>query len=324
METEKLAVIGLVIIIVAGLSTYLILNENILDIFKEEEKEIGDDGVIGTGDCADVYFTEKYESNGTVIDTNYESVAIAAGIYNETNTYEPAQIFVDPNFEFTSPEGYENYSSWIYLPGFLEGLEGMKAGDKKTITLTPENAYGDWNESLAELYFDFLISQYGYDPISSRVIPKDITQTIPMTGFESLYSEILDISTIYEGQIFDYLNGTLQNGENTTWQIQITNISDQNVTIKDLVENETILKSEGSWDYTIIIVNETTLKIRADPEINGVYGEPGMFMKVLDFNETRLRIALNMQAPSVDRIGQNIVFELEVVKVYNTSDQLEI
>ena len=228
METEKLAVIVLAIIIVAGLSAVIISNEDILDMFKGEEKEaetVGD-GIIAIGDCVDVYFTERFASNNTVISTNIESVAIEAGIYDAENTYEPAQVFMDPNYELiTPPEGYENYSSWLYLPKFVEALEGLKDGQTKTITLESEDAYGDWNESLADSYFDYMVSLTYPDP-RARNLPQEISPTMPKTYFSDMLGQITEdynISTIFEGLTLDYLNGTLQNGENTTWQIEITN-----------------------------------------------------------------------------------------------------
>lgn len=45
------------------------------------------------------------------------------------------------------------------VPGLEAALEGKKAGDKISVTLTPEDAYGDWDEELVEVVpredFDF-------------------------------------------------------------------------------------------------------------------------------------------------------------------------
>ncbi len=37
------------------------------------------------------------------------------------------------------------------VPGLEAALEGKKAGDKISVTLTPEDAYGDWDEELVEV-----------------------------------------------------------------------------------------------------------------------------------------------------------------------------
>jgi len=332
METEKLAVIVLAIIIVAGLSAVIISNEDVLNMFNggEKEAETVGDGIIAIYDCADVYFTERFASNNTIISTNIESVAIEEGVYDSENTYEPAQVFVDPDYYYPAPEGYEDYSSLrdmatysFYLPKFLESLEGMKKGDNKTITLEGEDSYGDWNESLADMLIDQSVATGNPDP-RLRSTPQELSPTFTKTYFSSyILPDLTDeynISTIFEGQIFDTINGTLQNGENTTWQIEITNISDENVTVRNIIENGTIIKSEGIWDSTVIIVNETHFNLRSDPELNAVYGEPPFLIKIIDINDTNIRIAMNIKAPSVNLIGESIIFELEVVKVYDTAE----
>ncbi|MDH7507037.1 MAG: FKBP-type peptidyl-prolyl cis-trans isomerase, partial [Candidatus Thermoplasmatota archaeon] len=93
------------------------------------------------GDCVDVYYVGRF-TNGTVFDTNIEEIAKASGIFNESKQYVIANVFVDPDFELYPPEGYdENYSS-EFIKGFLNGLIGMEEGEKKNITIPPEEAYG--------------------------------------------------------------------------------------------------------------------------------------------------------------------------------------
>jgi FKBP-type peptidyl-prolyl cis-trans isomerase 2 len=86
----------------------------------------------------------------TVFDTNIEQVAKDSGIYNETKSYAPANVFVDPTTELSPPLDFaENYTS-EFIKGFLKGLIGMGEGEKKNVTIPPEDAYGTWNESMAE------------------------------------------------------------------------------------------------------------------------------------------------------------------------------
>jgi len=273
-------------------------------------------GVIEVGDCADVFYIGKF-SNGTVFDTNKEDVARENGLYDENRSYELANIFVDPDMALVPPDGYENYSSG-FITGFLEGLIGMKQGDVKNATIEPEKGYGIWNKTLAEELFSFYFQ--------SPYWPRKVTNTIEESRTKSElinYNSSINISEIFEGYTFDYIEAENQEGEPVYWQIEITNISGDNVTLRNIFENNTVLKSEGMWDNVIVFENETHFSIRGDPEYDVIYGSPGFFMKLEDLNETAIVVAINVDSPDAKFIGQTLIFQLEVEQVYKTSDQLE-
>ena len=56
MQTEKLAVAGLVIIIVIALSAFILTNEDIVGNLFEDEKPKPTEGAIELGDCVDVHY----------------------------------------------------------------------------------------------------------------------------------------------------------------------------------------------------------------------------------------------------------------------------
>jgi len=136
MKTEKLAVIGLVIIIAGVLSAYLIMTYGD-EIF---DNLTGSTETIEIGDCVDVHYTGSFV-NGTVFDTSYADVANQSGIYDETRPYGPLKTFISFNLTELSPEGYDAYYQGI--EGFMEGLIGLKEGETKTLDpIPPEKAYG--------------------------------------------------------------------------------------------------------------------------------------------------------------------------------------
>jgi hypothetical protein len=273
-------------------------------------------GVIEIGDCADVFYIGKF-TNGTVFDTNKEDVARENGLYDENRPFIVANVFVDPDMGLVPPDGYENYSSG-FITGFLEGLIGMKQGDIKNATIEPEKGYGIWNKSLAEELFSF----YFQTPYWPRKVTNPIDEQ--RTKSELLnYNSSINLSAISEGYKFDYIEAENQEGEPIYWQIEITNISGDNVTLRNVIENNTVLKSEGMWDNVIIIENETYFSIRGDPEYDIIYGSPGFFMKLVDLNETAIVVEINVDSPEARFIGQTLIFQLEVEEVYKTSDQLE-
>ncbi len=267
---------------------------------------------IEIGDCADVYYVGKF-TNGTVFDTNIKEVAISSGIYNESNPYTLANVFIDPNFEFYPPDGYEvNYSS-EYIKGFLYGLIGMHEGEKKNITIPPEDAYGIWNVSLAE---EFMMDSIPLD----NVIENNVTENI--TDFSSYYPDV----TVIEGATFDY--GLIAFGYEGIMNATILDVTDTDLTYRLLVENGTTIKLPlFNWNVTFIVENDTAFTMHSDVEVNHTftYGDywGAIHFKVLEVNETAAKLAVNMEAPTIDFVGEILIFELEVVNIYKTSTQLE-
>lgn len=78
------------------------------------------------GDYVSVNYTGSLE-DGTVFDTSIEEVAKAEDVYNPYRTYEP--------LSFIAGAGQ-------MIQGFDDAVMGMEIGDKKTVTIPPEEAYG--------------------------------------------------------------------------------------------------------------------------------------------------------------------------------------
>jgi len=305
MQNEKIAAIALVIIIVGALSVYLVVTyrEDILkNLFGEEQEE-----VIALGDCADVHYTGKFQVNGTVFDTSYESVSQQWGLYDENRTYEPLEIFVDPNMDLQTPEGYENYTSGM-ITGFINGLIGMKEGEKKTVVIQPEDAYGVWNETMAEMF-----------GMGSQSLDTVLTSSEEIN--KSTFSEVFPDVEIALNSTFDY--GTVLLGMEGILNATITNITDTNVTYKMLPENGTaFLISIFNCNATFIVENNTAFTIHMNLEVNHTFSIYEVYhFKVIDVNETSAKLTMNAGAPDIKLIGQTIVFELEAVNVYKTSQE---
>jgi|GEM_PF-2029833 len=267
---------------------------------------------IGIGDCADVYYVGKF-TNDTVFDTNIKDIAIANGIYNETYPYTPANVFVDPTYEFYPPEGYEeNYSS-EYLVGFLNGLIGMEEGETKNVTIQPDDAYGTWNESLAE---ELMMDSIPFD----NVMESNSTENI--ADFSSLFPDV----NVMEGVTFDY--GEIAFGVVGIMNATISDVTDENLTYYLSVENgTTITLPLFNWNSTFIIENDTAITMHWDIEVNHTfsieYYYEAIHFKVVAVNDTAAKLAINFGAPTIEFVDQVLVFELKVVNIYKTSTQLE-
>ena len=83
-----------------------------------------------TGDTVYVNYVGKFE-NGTVFDTNIESAAQNASL-PPRDSYAPLSFVV---------------GAGQMIKGFDDAVVGMRQGESKTITLQPQDAYGQWDPS---------------------------------------------------------------------------------------------------------------------------------------------------------------------------------
>lgn len=97
--------------------------------------ETGESEAVESGDTVQVDYVGRLE-NGTVFDTSIEEVAQEEGIYNQERDYSP--------LTFTVGTGQ-------IIEGFDEAVIGMKEGEEKTVTIPPEEAYGEYNESWVQV-----------------------------------------------------------------------------------------------------------------------------------------------------------------------------
>jgi len=88
--------------------------------------------VVKSNDWVSVDYTGRYV-NGTVFDTSNATIANQSGVYNPGRIYSPIQFQVDqPGM----------------IQGFNDAVLGMKVNETKyNVTIPPEKAYGEYNQS---------------------------------------------------------------------------------------------------------------------------------------------------------------------------------
>lgn len=91
---------------------------------------------INNGDFVRLNFTGKVKETDEIFDTTYEEVAKEAGLFDQDKTYKPIPIVVGGNH---------------LLPAIEEAIEGLEAGDTKTIEVESKDAFGDRDSSLVQL-----------------------------------------------------------------------------------------------------------------------------------------------------------------------------
>lgn len=300
MHMERTGIVALILLILMAASTtslYIYRNE-IENMFKPKK-------VVEIGDCVDVEYIVRYASNGTVIDTSYESVAKQYGIYRENKTYQPLKIYVDTDPNSFPPAGYEDYSS-AYIPrGVIEALIGMKEGEEKVVTVPPEKAYGTKpkindtinisgvnfklirikeNASMPSR-FTSIYDNKTTDVYVLRIDGLKVGEVLPdyLDPFSSFWKNSSVITKINETTAWIYVTPTTEIGENFTWmsydqknntvvsflsnKSKITKITDDIIEIQINPDiNDTIFFAQGFSQNIYTVINVTEDKIIAEAD----------------------------------------------------------
>lgn len=93
---------------------------------------------IEPGDAAVIEFTGRTD-DGTVVDTSREAVADESGLAeaHPDREYEPLTVEV---------------GAGEVIEGLERALLGLEEGDSPTVTIPPEDAYGQWSEEHVHAY----------------------------------------------------------------------------------------------------------------------------------------------------------------------------
>lgn len=267
--------------------------------------------VVETGDTVYVEYTGKFP-DGTVFDTSDPDVAAASGLFEPDRLYQPLRLIV----------GEGNV-----IPGFENGILGMKEGEKKTLVIPHEEGYGP------------------SDPEKINVLPlvSDIqaTQSIPITvevpayQFEmtfgpdhgvgdtvqlpdsSVNMTIIDMDTdvnlSYEMEVGDrFGSGQLP------WEEQVIDVNATHITLQHMVEVGDIIQfPDTPWNSTVLEVSETNITVQHNPipdttvytTVQTLFGPQQVPIQV-HFNETAVTLDSNFFLA-----GKTLVFDVEVVSI---------
>lgn len=231
MQTERIAVIGFAIIIIAALSFFILSQENpetgrtYLEDIAENLFGTSTPLTIEEGDCADVHYIAKYEANDTTFMSSYEDSEKMTGGY-------PLNVYVTENKSLSAPTNYSGYYSgipsiildqnsqylsYIYTPlgvkkGFIEELVGLKEGETITTdVIQAKNAFG-----VSPKVGDLLQSNlpdYGID-INLSIFEIKYDQPVPVEYESYIDTNKTDIYVLrdesyYVGKVLDYVNNTV-------------------------------------------------------------------------------------------------------------------
>ena len=162
---------------------------------------------INNGDFVRVNFTGKIKDTEDVFDTTYDEIAQEAGLFDENKTYKPIPIVVGGNH---------------LLPAIEEAIIGLEQGDKKTIEVDSDNAFGPRDPKMIQLVPMREFKKQGMTPVQGMRI-----QSEGATG---------KILTVNGGRVKVDFNHELA-GKDLVYDVEVTEIiADEEEKIKSMIE----------------------------------------------------------------------------------------
>ncbi len=258
--------------------------------------------IVKTGDNVSIDYIGSFP-DGTVFDTSIESVAKAH------NLYSPEREYTTLNFTVGKPG---------IIQGFNDGVIGMKVGDTKILTISPEKGYGNVDPSR--------INAFPRIQDVPAIFPRVIE--VPIASFEETFGpghKVGEILTLPNSAI----NMTIQNistnvslsynfkvgdkipSSGLPWNTTVVKIDSKNITVQYSVKkNDTIQLQinqfqKAPWNTTVIAVTSMNITLRhnaiPDTEIQSMFGPPVS----VHFNDTSIIMDANNKLA-----GKTLIFNV--------------
>ena len=190
---------------------------------------------INEGDFIKINFTGKIKSTDEIYDTTIEELAQEAGVYNNNKVYAPSMFIVGAHQTFNEIE---------------DAVIGCEVGDKKTVEVPCENAFGERNPKLIKTMHVKEFKKQGLNPY-----PGLIFQSEGSTG---------KVLTVNGGRVKVDFNNELS-GKDLLCEVEICDIvEDTNERIKGLIQLRYAMPNVNI-DNTKINIVDDVVNITLDP-----------------------------------------------------------
>ena len=189
---------------------------------------------IENGDFVRVNFTGKTKETDEVFDTTYDEIALEADIFDENKTYKPIPIVVGGNH---------------LLPAIEEEIVGLEAGDRKTVEVASDDAFGPRDPKAIQL-------------IPMKEFKKQGMTPYPGMGISAEGGEG-KILTVNGGRVKVDFNHPLA-GKDLVYDIEVTEIiEDDEEKIKSMIELH-YANPNVDIDKTEISIEDGVVNIQMD------------------------------------------------------------
>lgn len=275
--------IVLIAVLMVSASTVVIL------IYQGEQSEEGSSDVVAVGQTIKVNYIGKL-LDGRVFDTSLLSVA------NDDAAYPKSLSFAKRSNSSYTPLSFE-VGAGKMITGFDAAVVGMKIGESKTVTLTPDEAYGDM------------------DP--SKLVTFQLTETVPLllTFNASSFKAEYGVDAAQGLTVYDPLYG---------WEATVYEYDTQadRVTVKNVPTLNALYHIYGvgsvGWDIKVTGMdsnaNLVTVEHQLDDEdsdmIKGSDGTSTFF--IIDVDEDGGTAVRNY---NTELLGKSLVFTITIVSI---------
>jgi FKBP-type peptidyl-prolyl cis-trans isomerase 2 len=107
------------------------------------------------GDFVTIDYVGRIKDTGKVFDLTKEDLAKKENVYKENVQYGPVTFIIGTNF---------------VIRGLDEALHEMKVGEKKSVEIPPEKAFGERKEELIKLIPESQFKQQNMDPVPGATV----------------------------------------------------------------------------------------------------------------------------------------------------------
>ncbi len=238
------------------------------------EIESGNPGMVEGGDLVQVHFTARLEEGSLVQTTRHElvndpQVRKAPG-YIPSNNFAPSSLVAGESSVF---------------PGLGDSLLGMTAGEKKTVALVPDKAFGPQDPKKIETF-----EAVRRIPLLGKVSAKDYLQrfgTIPVKGKEVQFTPY--------------------------FKSRVVEVSETHVTLEALAEDGATFS--GAYGETTVSLEGDEAVIRLVPEIGSSFTANNREGKIAAFSGDTFSVDFNPPLA-----GKAIVLEVEALSVTKAAE----
>lgn len=210
--------IVLIAVLMVSASTVVII------LYQGGQAEETNSDVVAVGQTIKVDYIGKF-TDGHIFDTSFYSIASNDALYPKALSFS-----LRANTSYT-PLSFE-VGAGKMISGFDAAVVGMRVGGTKTVTLTPEEAYGEMDQSKL-ITFDLLqtvplletytvtafLAEYGVSPVAG------MTVTDPDYGWEATVLEYNDNANRVTVKNVPTMNALYHiYGSTTGWDVLVSNI----------------------------------------------------------------------------------------------------
>lgn len=234
--------------------------------------------MVEEGDFVKVNYIGRLQDTGELFDTSYADIANNAEI---------------PKYErFEIRERYGPLSFIVgrgqILEAFERGIVGMKEGEEKTITLSPDEAYGNWVP-------EFVVT-------SPRMA---VFQRIEKASWEDYIRSMRE----------EPVKGSLVN-LTPYWPSEITDVSNNTVIITHKAINDSTVQT--LYGPAHVTLNDSAIFMRLMPKAGSIVTTRFGAGKIIKVNESFVTVDFNHPLA-----GKTLVFEIKVEKIIKAREMAE-